>query len=207
MKISFRFLKNTTLAIILLCVCQYSQAQFLKKLKDKVTQTAADHVTNDAGNATDKTVDKTEDAAKNGSQQSNNNSSTDNSNNANNNNSGSSVNNSSAGSTPAAPSLNVYQNYDFVAGDKILFSDDFTADQDGEFPAHWELVKGQGVVNQQQGFPSFTLTDGNYFEMNPRISTKNYLPNEFTLEFDTYFESGSYGPIIIFHLSDGQNNE
>jgi len=204
MKISFRFLKNTALAIILLCVCQYSQAQFLKRLKDKVTQTAADHVTNDAGNATDKTIDKTEDAAKNGSQNGSNNSSPDNSSTSSADNSGNSV---ASNNSPAAPSLNVYQNYDFIAGDKILFSDDFTADQDGEFPAHWELVKGQGVVNQQQGFPSFTLTDGNYFEMNPRISTKNYLPNEFTLEFDTYFESGSYGPIIIFHLSDGQNNE
>jgi outer membrane protein OmpA-like peptidoglycan-associated protein len=101
-----------------------------------------------------------------------------------------------------APSIKSYQNYDFVAGDKILFSDDFTDDQDGEFPAHWELSKGQGVVNRQQGVPAFTLTDGNYVVVGPRISTKNYLGNEFTIEYDTYFEPDAFGTLLLFHLPD-----
>src|SRR5512146_2743194 len=46
--------------------------------------------------------------------------------------------------TPAA--FKSYQNYDFVPGDKIVFDDDFRADTDGEFPAHWKLLKGQGVI-------------------------------------------------------------
>ncbi len=54
--------------------------------------------------------------------------------------------------TQPNPAIKVYQNYDFTPGETILFTDDFTATQDGEFPAQWELTKGQAVVNRQQGF-------------------------------------------------------
>lgn len=110
--------------------------------------------------------------------------------------------NSQNASGTQVPSIKTYQNYDFVAGDKIIFDDDFTADQDGEFPAHWGLTKGQAVVNKQEGFPSFTLTDGNYVEVYPKMTTKDYLGNEFTLEYDVYFETGGYGVYLMLHLPD-----
>src|ERR1700688_755992 len=44
-------------------------------------------------------------------------------------------------SSPAV--IKAYSNYDFVPGDTILFEDNFSDDQDGEFPAHWELKAGQ----------------------------------------------------------------
>ncbi len=47
-----------------------------------------------------------------------------------------------------AASLKTYNNYDFVPGDKILFEDNFSDDQDGEFPAKWNLESGQGVLNK-----------------------------------------------------------
>ena len=106
-----------------------------------------------------------------------------------------------------APAIKTYQNYDFVAGDKIIFDDDFTADQDGEFPAHWGLNKGQAVVNKQQGFSAFTLTDGNYVEVYPKMTEKSYLGNEFTLEYDVYFETGGYGVYLSLHLPDGQDSQ
>src|SRR6185312_3435602 len=81
-------------------------------------------------------------------------------------------NNSRNPSGTQVPPIKTYQNYDFVAGDKIIFDDDFTADQDGEFPAHWGLNKGQAVVNKQQGFSAFTLTDGNYVEVYPKMTEK-----------------------------------
>src|SRR5258708_3041118 len=34
-----------------------------------------------------------------------------------------------------------YQNYDFVPGNNILFEDEFTDDQSGEFPTHWDLKR------------------------------------------------------------------
>ncbi len=98
MKTSFRFFKCVILAIILTFACQYSQAQFLKRLKNKITQTAADHVTNDAGNATDKAIDKTENAAGNAAK-GNDNSSSSNDNNSNS--SSVSSSNSSSGNSSA----------------------------------------------------------------------------------------------------------
>ena len=72
---------------------------------------------------------------------------------------------------PAAQDYKAYQNYDFVPGDKILFEDDFRSDTDGEFPAHWKLIKGQAVINQMAGDPIFALIDGNYVEVAPRMKT------------------------------------
>jgi outer membrane protein OmpA-like peptidoglycan-associated protein len=126
---------------------------------------------------------------------------------ANNSTSSSGNGNDASSSTSPAPAIKSYQNYDFVAGDKIVFTDDFTGDQDGEFPAHWGLNKGQAVVNRQQGFPAFTLTDGNYVEVYPKMTEKSYLGSEFTLEYDVYFESGGYGVSLLLHLPDGQDNE
>lgn len=94
--------------------------------------------------------------------------------------------------TEAAP-LKVYQNYDFVPGEQIIFEDNFADDQDGEFAAHWKLNAGQAVVNKVAGKTSFLLTEGNYAEVMPRIKTEKYLSENFTIEFDFIFAKGSDG--------------
>jgi outer membrane protein OmpA-like peptidoglycan-associated protein len=97
--------------------------------------------------------------------------------------------------TDAAPVLKVYQNYDFVPGDKILFEDNFVGDQDGEFPSHWELTNGQAVLNKINAIPALFLTDGNYAVVKPRFKTAKYLTDPFTIEFDYYHQPGAYGII------------
>lgn len=92
----------------------------------------------------------------------------------------------------------VYQNYDFVPGDRIVFEDDFRSDTDGEFPALWDLVSGQGVVNKINGEPVFALTEGNYAKVAPRVKTATYLEDPFTVEFDFYPTSGSYPGLNVF---------
>lgn len=98
----------------------------------------------------------------------------------------------------SAQDFKAYQNYDFVPGDKILFEDDFRSDQDGEFPAHWKLEKGQAVVNKVQNDPAFLLTDGNYAVVSPRIKGTSYLGDTFTIEFDMYPKAGGFERIICF---------
>src|ERR1700690_4275886 len=42
-----------------------------------------------------------------------------------------------AGAASSGPAtLKTYSNYDFVPGEQVVFEDNFTDDQDGEFPAH-----------------------------------------------------------------------
>lgn len=98
-----------------------------------------------------------------------------------------------------------YQNYDFVPGATIIFDDDFTDSQDGEFPAQWNLLKGQAVVNQQQGYQAFLLTDGNYAQVSPRMKTKTYLGPDFTVEYDEFYEPGTY-PLHV-ELDDTQDQD
>ncbi|CAN5148569.1 hypothetical protein BH11BAC6_BH11BAC6_05900 [soil metagenome] len=97
----------------------------------------------------------------------------------------------------SGPTVTAYQNYDFRAGDKIIFEDNFAADEDGEFPAHWDLKKGQAVVNKITDIPAFLLTDGNYAQVTPLMKTKTYLTNNFSVEYDTYVLDGAY-PLIVY---------
>ncbi len=107
-------------------------------------------------------------------------------------------------STPKAITYKAYSNYDFVPGDTIIFADDFASDQDGEFPAHWDLDAGQGLINKVDNFEAFSLTEGNYVLVSPRMKNPNYLTNTFTLEFD-YLANEGYGPMLRFSCSNGNN--
>ena len=98
---------------------------------------------------------------------------------------------------PAIPSASVaaYNNYDFRAGDKIIFEDDFDNDPDGEFPTHWTLLEGQGVINKIDGLPAFALssTPGmrSYTMVSPLMKNPAYLTANFSVEFDQYLTSSN----------------
>ena len=109
---------------------------------------------------------------------------------------------STTGTTAANEPLTIksYQNYDFVPGSDLIFEDHFISDDDGEFPAHWKLEAGQGVVNKIQTTPCFFLTEGNYVVVDPRITTANYLSNALSVETDVYSAPGDYGLNIFFYV-------
>ena len=105
-----------------------------------------------------------------------------------------------SGGAPNVPAdIHAYQNYDFVPGETVLFADDFTTTADGEFPSQWEIDRGQAVVNKQGGYEAFVITDGNYGTVNPRMKTKTYLPEQFTVECDYYSVAGAEPFRIFFH--------
>jgi OmpA-OmpF porin, OOP family len=98
---------------------------------------------------------------------------------------------SAGAATTQSPSLKAYDNYDFVPGEKILFAEDFSDDQKGEFPAHWHLCYGQGVVTDFDGKKVFALTEAEHGDnavvIEPRMKKKSgYMPANFTIEFDMY---------------------
>ncbi|GAB4004656.1 hypothetical protein GCM10028808_02720 [Spirosoma migulaei] len=105
---------------------------------------------------------------------------------------------------PAKPaSMRSYANYDFVPGNKIIFEDDFHTDQDGEFAEHWDLLGGQAVLNKLGDGLAMKITDGNYGKVAPLMKDKNYLPKEFTLEYDYYQTPGAYGLLFWFENTEG----
>jgi OOP family OmpA-OmpF porin len=103
-------------------------------------------------------------------------------------------------------SYKAYQNFDFKAGDTVIFEDLFRDDQDGEFPAHWDLDRGQAVINKVQGEPAFCLTEGNYVIVTPRMKTQSYLSDPFTIEFD-YLANNGYPPLLRFADASGSNHD
>lgn len=103
-------------------------------------------------------------------------------------------------SSARAQDYKVYQNYDFVPGDHIVFEDDFRADKDGEFPAHWSLLAGQAVVNQMNGEPVFAMIEGNYAKVEPRVTPKAYLGDLFTIEFDFFQKPDA--SLVLFLVND-----
>ncbi|MEO7045439.1 MAG: OmpA family protein [Ferruginibacter sp.] len=178
-------------------------AQVFKKLSDKVKDKATQRANQKTDQAIDKSLDKTEEGVNNAGKNST----------SNNNSNNSSTQSPSTQSNPTtdngsslSPTVSkVYQNYDFIPGEKILFEDNFATDADGEFPSHWELQNGQAVVNQYNGKPTLLITDGNAGWVSPLMKKKKYLDKEWTIEFDTYRDPKAY-PIKIYLQDDAHND-
>lgn len=76
----------------------------------------------------------------------------------------------------------IISRYDFVAGEKVIFFDDFTAEAIGDFPIAWNTTGSGEVVTT-------TLADGRWFKItNARGITTLLdplkLPENYTIEFD-----------------------
>ncbi|HPI72576.1 MAG TPA: hypothetical protein PK843_13955 [bacterium] len=91
---------------------------------------------------------------------------------------------SSAGQSGASaqPKLSITTQYDFVPGDRILFFDDFSQDEVGDFPAHW-TSNGSGEVK------TVNIASGKWFHMNGEDAVyccgkKIDFPDNFIIEFD-----------------------
>ncbi|WP_343329547.1 OmpA family protein [Polaribacter staleyi] len=79
---------------------------------------------------------------------------------------------------------NLWRNFRFVPGENVVFYDDLTTEEVGEFPARWDLVKGSAEVAELDGEKViiFMAEAGN--TITPLIKSTDYLGNEFTIEYD-----------------------
>ncbi|HET6989846.1 MAG TPA: hypothetical protein VFJ43_00925, partial [Bacteroidia bacterium] len=181
-----------SLILISLPVFGFSQIDVSGTIDDKVnekTGDAIDAVWNAPGKIIEKKKEKKEEEAKADSTKA----------------STTAKSTSAAGSDSGnAPAIAAYQNYDFVPGNDLVFKDNFASDEDGEFPDHWKLSAGQGVVNKLQNTPSFFLTQGNYVKVQPKISNANYLSNAFSIETDLYSANGDFGLVVFFYVGNDQ---
>lgn len=171
---------SAMVCFLLLISFEAAQAQLWKKIKNEVKSRAENNIINKAGNATDNTIDNTADAAKNKSTDS------------------SSHNNSdedgSTKKTSTKPvSMSSYKNYDFVPGDKIIFEPDLSSEPDAELPARFILLKGNAEIQSFEGEKILHLQADGSATIAPLMNSENYLPDQFTLEFDMMYENeGSY---------------
>jgi OmpA-OmpF porin, OOP family len=89
---------------------------------------------------------------------------------------------SSRAATPAkaASGTEVFKNFDFVPGSRVLFQEDFTTDQVGNFPRRLKFKQGNIEVAESEGQRWVTNTGGDGFE----ITLPEALPSRFSIEFD-----------------------
>jgi OmpA-OmpF porin, OOP family len=104
----------------------------------------------------------------------------------------------------AQASLETYSKFDFIPGEKIIFFDDFTQDNIGDFPALWN-TNGTGEVVTTNLFPGRWLK----FETRNALWTNDLLklPDNFTIEFDIVPTKDAAGRMqgYIFRLMQAIN--
>ncbi|MEO8584433.1 MAG: hypothetical protein ABI415_11580, partial [Flavitalea sp.] len=179
-------MKKVLLLLIVACFLKpNANAQVLKRLADRAKQ----KLENKAGDKVDKGIDdatdgnkKETDAKKPTGSDNNGNSNPgstiDNSTNSTTS-SSSGSNKDAAGNTPA--SLKTYSKYDFVPGEKILVSEDFSQDAIGDFPAKWN-TNSSGEIVSAEGHEGKWLKINKAGAFQPEFITS--LPDNFTLEYD-----------------------
>jgi OOP family OmpA-OmpF porin len=85
--------------------------------------------------------------------------------------------------------LVIWSNYDFVAGEKIIFEDNLTFEESGEFPSRWDLLSGSAEIASLNGENVIHFSNSNSIVF-PLMDKKDFLPEVFTVEFDVFFEDG-----------------
>lgn len=85
----------------------------------------------------------------------------------------------------AKPGEGAWANYDFVPGDRILFYDDFSNDNVGDFPRRLEFVRGNWDIIEWEGRRLLRNTGPRRAAF--KIVLPETLPERFTIEFDAYF--------------------
>jgi outer membrane protein OmpA-like peptidoglycan-associated protein len=91
-----------------------------------------------------------------------------------------------AGSENLKPGEGAWANYDFKPGSKVLFADDFTADEVGDFPRRLELVSGTMEIVDWQKSRWLRLTSTSKFQ----VPLGGMLPQRYTMEFDFAVPAG-----------------
>lgn len=187
MKITFRNLKKNILVIFILAFATNVNGQLLKKLGKRAERaaerTVERRVERETSKKTDAALDSILEPGKKGKQQAPQSppsgGGNDSDNSANNQGTNSPSGN---GSTSGPKTMQVYSKFDFVAGDKILYYDDFSNDFVGDFPSKWNTNGTGEVVTINEGTEKwFELKAGSNTFYIPNVPN---LPEEYTIEFD-----------------------
>ena len=88
-----------------------------------------------------------------------------------------------AGGTATAEDMALYTKYDFVPGDRVIFYDDLSTEELGEFPSRWRLDNGVFEIANQGGRNWIMCTDQG--TIRPRIAV-GPLPPKYTIEMGFY---------------------
>ena len=158
--------------LLFACPTNVDAQGLLKRLGDRAKWKAESKVDNAIDKAVDKAIDNAEDEA------------TDAVKNKKENDNDAKADKSQVEAADANPATATAS--DFKRGSVIMFQDDVTAEQVGEFPSKWDLFQGTVETKTLDGVKAINLTDN--AQVQPLIKEQGaYLPEEFTIEYDFYY--------------------
>lgn len=104
-----------------------------------------------------------------------------------------------------------WSKFDFVPGDEIIFDDTQEGERNGEFPSRWDLTNGsvENAVLDGENVIMFIKTNSNSSGgIVPMMTNgyEDYLPDEFTVEFDAYFDDHNRTYRVLFYDGKNQNS-
>lgn len=114
----------------------------------------------------------------------------------------SSSNTNSASGEKANSRITIRTQYDFVAGDSLLFADNFASTETGKFPAQWK-TDGSGEVVTIDEYPGKWFAISSKGAYIPRI--KGGITKNFTIEFDLIIANKDGGHQMFIDLEDALN--
>ncbi len=86
--------------------------------------------------------------------------------------------------------LLVAQSFDFVPGNKTIFTDNVNY-KVGDVPSLWKVLKGTVEAQDFEGTRVITMVS-QHADMTPRLPAEFVMPNRFTVEFEVYFVKGKH---------------
>jgi OmpA-OmpF porin, OOP family len=95
---------------------------------------------------------------------------------------------SAGGAAALRPGEGVWANYDFVPGERVLFTEDFARDRVGNFPRRLEFLEGNMEIVEWQGQRLLRVTAMSALA----IPLPETLPARFTIEYDMYSDRGDW---------------
>ena len=105
----------------------------------------------------------------------------------------------------ASEDMSLYTKFDFVPGDKVIFYDDFSSEEMGEFPSRWRLDEGVFEVAKQGGKNYILCTDKG--SIRPKIAA-GALPPKYTIEMEFFIKGGdTRGHWFFIKWYDGEGQE
>ena len=104
---------------------------------------------------------------------------------------------------PAKADAKIWDNYDFVPGNKVIFYTDFSEDKVGNFARGLKYVGGQMDVVERDGIKVLRATDRSEF----RIPVGKQLPQRFTLEIDVIAPPVNCCGYEVFSVEGGPNRD
>lgn len=169
-------MKKTFLLIACFAATQFSFGQF-GNLLDRAKNKVNNKVNQKIDQKMDKAIDKGMDGAENAAKKKDSNSSSDNGSNQ----GQATSNNKTAGNAAAPVSFKSYSKFDFIPGEKLVASEDFSQDVVGDFPDKWNTNGSGEIVTTSSKEGKFLMTQKEVVFYPEWIRN---LPDNFTLEFD-----------------------